>query len=105
MENSEPCTSNKTEEETIEITCKSCKKNFKMKSIVQHITKSKCKATYSKDEELSLRKRSKELSSIKKAKLEKQNKVQIAARKAKKEKENRKMHSRIIIIRRKEGLI
>ena len=89
MENSEPCTSNKTEEETIEITCKSCKKNFKMKSIVQHITKSKCKATYSKDEELSLRKRSKELSSIKKAKLEKQNKVQIAARKAKKEKENR----------------
>ena len=54
-----------------------------MKSIVQHVVKSTCKITYSKEQEASLRKHSQEISTLKKAKLEERKKSEIASRKAK----------------------
>ena len=69
------------------IICKGCKKNYPMKSIVQHVTKSNCKIYYSEEEEICLRNRSKEITNakhrIKKAENQKLKKVQIAKRKAK----------------------
>ena len=78
MEKSQPSTSK--EEEPIEVTCRGCGVAHPIKSIMIHIARSECKKSYSKEQELSLRKYSKEISSIKKAKLEKQKKKEIADR-------------------------
>ena len=47
------------------ITCRGCKCDYPIKSIVQHVTKSNCKIYYSKEEETNLRKQSMEITNAK----------------------------------------
>ena len=49
-----------------DITCTACKKSFLMRSIVQHIEKSKCRTTYSDEEISRIKKLSKQISAAKK---------------------------------------
>ena len=48
-----------------DITCKACNKSFLMRSIVQHIEKSKCRTTYSDEEISRIKKLSKQISAAK----------------------------------------